>query len=193
LQEREYQRLGSARTQKADIRVLAATNRDLQAAVAQGAFRDDLYYRLAVFDIALPPLRQRRDDIPALLDAFVEDLGRSIGRRPAGITRDARDMLVAHHWPGNVRELRNVVERAAILCEGGAIETGHLPAAIVAPRTTAAAGVPKLRGIATLDAAERAMIVEALERAGHNKSKAARFLGLTRAQLRARIDKYELT
>jgi transcriptional regulator with GAF, ATPase, and Fis domain len=193
LQEREYQRVGSVRAQKADIRVLAATNRDLQAAIAQGTFRDDLYYRLAVFDIALPPLRERAEDIPELLDEFLRDIGRSIGRPPAGITAEARDKLIAYRWPGNVRELRNVVERAVILCEGGAITSEHLPVAVGAPRQQdAPADVPKLRGIATLDAAEREMIVQALERAGNNKSKAARFLGLTRAQLRSRIEKYDL-
>jgi transcriptional regulator with GAF, ATPase, and Fis domain len=119
LQEREYQRLGGAQTLKADVRVLAATNRDLRAAIAQGSFREDLYYRLAVFDIALPSLRERSEDILPLVESFLEELGRSVGRPAAGVSQEVRDKLVAYAWPGNVRELRNAIERAVILCEGG--------------------------------------------------------------------------
>ncbi|MFI4945344.1 MAG: sigma-54 interaction domain-containing protein, partial [Burkholderiales bacterium] len=119
LQEREYQRLGGAQTLKADVRVLAATNRDLRAAIAQGSFREDLYYRLAVFDIALPSLRERSEDILPLVESFLEELGRSVGRPAPGVSQEVRDKLVAYAWPGNVRELRNAIERAVILCEGG--------------------------------------------------------------------------
>jgi transcriptional regulator with GAF, ATPase, and Fis domain len=199
LQEREFQRLGGSRTLKADVRVLAATNRDLKAAIARGMFREDLYYRLAVFDIAMPPLRERRDDILVLAGAFLEEIGASVGRPAAGIADDARERLAAHSWPGNVRELRNVIERAVILSEGGFITAEHLPLAVAAQSSapvtapapfaassSAAASLP----FTTVEAAERDLIMRALTNSGQNKSKAARALGLTRAQLRSRIEKH---
>ncbi|HEV8337861.1 MAG TPA: sigma 54-interacting transcriptional regulator [Candidatus Polarisedimenticolia bacterium] len=197
LQEREYQRLGGSRTLQADVRVLAATNRDLKTAIARGNFREDLYYRLAVFDIDLPPLRDRHADIMTLAHAFLEEIGRSMGRPAAGIAREAEEKLTSYHWPGNVRELRNAIERAVILCEGGLIASEHLPLGVVAaPRRDAGDASSTSRspsGPATLEAAEREMILQALARAGNNKSKAARLLGLTRAQLRSRIEKHRLT
>jgi two-component system NtrC family response regulator len=181
----------------------------LKAAIATGGFREDLYYRLAVFDVSLPALRERPEDILMLAGAFVEELGRSIGRPAAGLSREVEDKLLAYGWPGNVRELRNAIERAMILCEGGLITSEHLPlgiagagkggAGVTAPATSPgpplAAAAPSPAGLAggTLDAAEREMILQALARAGNNKSKAARFLGLTRAQLRSRIEKHGLT
>jgi transcriptional regulator with PAS, ATPase and Fis domain len=193
LQEREYQRLGSVRTLHADVRVLAATNRDLKAAIGRGTFREDLYYRLAVFDIQLPPLRERTDDIQLLVDAFLESAARSVGRPAAGISEEARARLREYSWPGNVRELRNVIERAVILCEGGLITKEHLPLSVTAEPTAAAtASRPATLSGMTVDAAERELIVDALARSGNNKSKAARLLGLTRAQLRSRIEKHGL-
>jgi transcriptional regulator with GAF, ATPase, and Fis domain len=150
LQEREFQRLGGTRTLRADARIIAATNRDLPRAIAQGQFREDLYYRLHVFAIPLPALRDRRADVVPLSEAFLAEIGQGIGRPPAGISRDARQALVGYHWPGNVRELRNVLERAAILCDGGLITADHLalnplpigggatPAVAAAPLTMAA-------------------------------------------------------
>jgi transcriptional regulator with GAF, ATPase, and Fis domain len=205
LQEREFQRVGGTRTLKADVRVLAATNRDLKGAIARGTFREDLYYRLAVFDIVLPALRERPEDIPLLTDAFLESIGRSVGRPAAGVSDEARAELTAYGWPGNVRELRNVIERAVILCEGGLIGSAHLPLTVVsdgnsdvsgaadtAPPTAAASATPAAASAkpTTLDAAERHLIVQALAKSGNNKSKAARLLGLTRAQLRSRIEKH---
>jgi transcriptional regulator with GAF, ATPase, and Fis domain len=192
LQEREYQRLGSTRTLKADVRVLAATNRDLKASISRGTFREDLYYRLAVFDITLPPLRERTQDIPLLVDAFLESAARSVGRPAAGISAEARAKLLEYRWPGNVRELRNVVERAVILCEGGLITNEHLPLSVTSANEPAPASAPSSLSGMTVDAAERELIVDALARSGNNKSKAARLLGLTRAQLRSRIEKHGL-
>src|SRR6185503_20729951 len=120
-QEKEFQRLGGTKVMKATARVIAATNRDLTAAIERGTFREDLYYRLHVFEITLPRLRDRRDDIFPLTEAFLQDIGKSFGRPPAGISREAREILLQYHWPGNVRQLRNTLERAAILCEGGLI------------------------------------------------------------------------
>jgi transcriptional regulator with GAF, ATPase, and Fis domain len=209
LQEREYQRVGGARTLRADVRVLAATNRDLPAAIAQGAFREDLYYRLAVFDLVLPPLRERPEDIDTLVDAFVEEIGSSMGRPGGRVSAEAREKLAAYRWPGNVRELRNAIERAVILSEGATVTSEHLPLGVVAAKSSTAPAAsphelarPPRPGMArgalaqashpTLESAERAMIVDALARAGDNKSKAARLLGLTRAQLRSRLEKHGL-
>ncbi len=137
LEEREFTRLGSTRLQRADIRVIAATNRDLHAAMRRGEFREDLYYRLGVFEIALPPLRDRREDILELADSFLEEIGEMVGRPAAGISRDAKDQLVAYGWPGNVRELRNAIERAVILADGGYIRSEHLP--VTSPRQLSSA------------------------------------------------------
>jgi DNA-binding NtrC family response regulator len=185
LQEREFQRLGGTRLLRANVRVIAATNRDLHDAVTGGAFREDLYYRLRVFDIQLPSLRERTRDIPLLIEAFLLDIGRALGRPPAGLTPDAKDMLMKYSWPGNVRELRNVLERAAILCEGGPITTNHLslhdePMASSSIRTT------------DLRTSERQAIEKALRETDGNKAKTARRLGLTRTQLYVRLRKYDI-
>ena len=195
LEEREFQRLGSTRVLHADIRVIAATNRDLHAAMRRGEFREDLYYRLGVFEIALPPLRDRLDDISDLADSFLEEIGETVGRPAAGIAREARDQLLAYSWPGNVRELRNAIERAVILADGGYIRSEHLP--VTTPRTPPPTGVdsaqsPLPAGGVNLEAIERSLVVKALTAARHNKTRAAKLLGLTRAQLYSRIEKYGL-
>jgi DNA-binding NtrC family response regulator len=191
LQERELQRLGATRTLKTDARIIAATNRDLSAALARGTFREDLYYRLHVFEIRLPPLRERPEDIPPLLEAFVDEIGRQVGRPAAGVSREARDKLMTYHWPGNVRELRNAVERAVILAEGGLITSGHLPMAVEKPGAAAPPGALPPGGI-DLEGVEREYVRKALEQTGNNRSKAARLLGITRAQLYSRLEKYGL-
>ena len=199
LQEREFQRLGSTRTLKANIRVVAATNRNLHAAMGAGTFREDLYYRLHVFEIRLPPLRERKDDIIPLSEAFLQDIARAFGRPPAGISREARDGLLAYGWPGNVRELRNMLERAAIICEGGLITGEHLT--FVSPRAYERESIVKGDGQATpsggadstdLRALERAAIERALRDARHNKSQAAKMLGLSRKQLYVRLRQHGL-
>ena len=200
LEEREFMRLGSTRTQRADIRVIAATNRDLHGAMQRGEFREDLYYRLGVFEIPLPPLRERLDDIIELADTFLKEIGASVGRPAAGIARDAREQLLAYAWPGNVRELRNAIERAVILADGGFIRSEHLP--VSAPRATApgpaaaadatpGAGAFPAGGV-NLEDVERSLVVKALTQARFNKTRAAKLLGLTRAQLYSRIEKYGL-
>jgi transcriptional regulator with PAS, ATPase and Fis domain len=184
LQEREFQRLGGTRTIKANVRVIAATNRDLRKAVEHGTFREDLYYRLQVFEIMIPPLRQRGSDVLPLAEAFLQDIARSFGRPPAGLTADARRALVGHSWPGNVRELRNALERAAILCEGGLIAPQHLMLPIgrraATPETT------------DLGEVERKTIEQVMRETHGNKSRAAKRLGLTRTQLYGRLRKYGL-
>ncbi len=190
LQEREFQRLGGSRVQKADVRIIAATNRDLSAALARGLFREDLYYRLRVFEIALPPLRERKEDILPLAEAFVEEIGKTVGRPCAGISKQARDVLLAYSWPGNVRELRNAIERAIILCEGGLIAAEHLPAP--RPGNGKGAGSPALVSGQGLEDVERNLVENALKEARNNKALAARLLGITRSQLYSRIQKYGL-
>src|SRR5438270_1264496 len=206
LQEREFQRLGGTRTLKADVRVVAATNRDLKAAMTQGAFRKDLYYRLHVFAIHLPPLRERPEDILPLLEHFLSQLGPVvIGRPAAGISREAREQFLGYAWPGNVRELRNAVERALILCEGGLINPEHLPWHAESP-TRAPLPLPLPAGAAApapaagdfpahgvdLEAIERTLIEGALKRAGQNKAKAAKLLGLSRGKLYTRMERFGL-
>jgi two-component system response regulator AtoC len=194
LEEREFMRLGSTRALHADIRVIAATNRDLHAAMQRGEFREDLYYRLGVFEISLPPLRARLDDVLELADSFLAEIGETVGRPAAGISRDAREHLLTYEWPGNVRELRNAIERAVILADGGFIRSEHLP---VTPRRAGrsddhtAANLPA--GGVNLEDIERSLVVKALTQARHNKTRAAKLLGLTRAQLYSRIEKYGLT
>jgi len=195
LEEREFMRLGSTRVIHADIRVIAATNRDLHAAMQRGEFREDLYYRLGVFEIALPPLRERLDDVLELADAFLAEIGENVGRPAAGISREAREHLIAYEWPGNVRELRNAIERAVILADGGFIRSEHLP--VNAPRPSIvksddAPSGPLPAGGVNLEAIERSLVVRALTQARHNKTRAAKLLGLTRAQLYSRIEKYGL-
>ncbi|MEO8677641.1 MAG: sigma 54-interacting transcriptional regulator [Vicinamibacterales bacterium] len=193
LQEREFQRLGGTRVLKTNARIVAATNRDLRRAIADGAFREDLFYRLNVFAIALPPLRDRREDVLPLSQAFLVEFGRSLGRPPSGISRDARQLLLDYHWPGNVRELRNMLERAAILCDGGLITADHLSLSVQKPAGGAQPSSPGPAAPAgDLGSMERGMIEKALQKHRFNKSKAAAELGLTRAQLYVRLKRHGL-
>jgi transcriptional regulator with PAS, ATPase and Fis domain len=182
VEEREYRRLGGTRLEKADVRIIAASNRDLADAVERGTFREDLLYRLQVFDILLPPLRDRLSDVPLLAEQFLADCARTMHRRIPELRDDARDALLAHDWPGNVRELRNVLERAVILSEGD-IECRHLSLR------------PKMRAVSQpsdLSTVERGTIERVLHETNWNKSRAARRLGLTRAELYGRLKRYGL-
>jgi DNA-binding NtrC family response regulator len=184
LQEREFQRLGATRSIKANVRVIAATNRDLRKAVERGTFREDLFYRLQVFDIPIAPLRDRRADILPLAEAFLQEIAPSLGRPPAALAGDARQALMRHDWPGNVRELRNALERASILSEGGPIEASHL-----ALRPSCA---PARVETTNLKVAERDTISQVLRQCRWNKAQAALRLGLTRTQLYVRMRRYGL-
>ena len=206
LEEREFQRLGGTRTLHADVRLIAATNRDLLAAMTNGRFREDLFYRLNVFEIHVPALRERPRDILALAELFLEELGPTTGRPAAGISRDAREWILAYPWPGNVRELRNAIERAILLCDGGLITREHLPAAVGRPQEARRArssngsmdsptpdpATPFPAGGVDLADVERNFVEQALKQARGNKTKASELLGLTRAQLYSRIEKYGL-
>jgi len=182
LQEQEFERVGSSKTLKVDVRVVAATNRDLRKAVASGAFREDLFYRLQVFDIAIAPLRERADDILPLSEAILEELGRSFGQPPAALTCDARQALVRYDWPGNIRELRNALERATIRCEGSLIDASHL--------ALQPAAKPRGGMVSDLRNLERDTIITVLQECLWNKAQAAKRLGLSRTQLYGRMGKY---
>ncbi len=181
LQEREFERLGSNKTQQTDVRVIAATNVDLRAALEQGTFREDLYYRLNVVPMNIPPLRERKDDIPYLVEHFAKKFN-------GEISEGAMERLVSYHWPGNVRELENVIERSVLLAKGPMVEADDMKIESgigrAKPAFTTDAFLPE--GM-TLDQYEQSIIREALKRANGNKSQAARLLGLTRNALRYRL------
>jgi two-component system response regulator HydG len=197
LQEREFQRVGGTVTLRADVRLIAATNRELDKEVAGGRFRDDLYYRLNVFAIHLPALRDRGDDVLLLADRFVSDLGARMAKGDVGLSRDAREALLRHHWPGNIRELQNAVERALIVSDGGLLTAAQLGIGQATPRGEAA---PRTRPIPVTDAAparplaeiERQVVHDALRESKGNKSRAAAQLGLTRSQLYTRLKRHGL-
>ncbi|HXA66881.1 MAG TPA: sigma-54 dependent transcriptional regulator [Bryobacteraceae bacterium] len=187
LQEREFERLGSNKTRHIDVRVLAATNVDLRAALEQGTFREDLYYRLNVLPINIPPLRERKEDIPFLADHFVKKLRKDLGTAAQSISDSAIQRLLEYHWPGNVRELENVIERSMVLATNSILEADDIKLDL-APKPRIAAGTDGFlpEGM-TLDDFERSIIREALHRTNGNKSQAARLLGLTRNALRYRL------
>ena len=188
LQEREFERLGGTRTVKVDVRLIAATNRDLREALEQGTFREDLYYRLNVVPIDIAPLRQRKEDIPDLVNLFISRFAGDSGKQVKSISPDAMQILVNYHWPGNVRELQNIIERACALAKGTVIEPEdiHLD---VRPSKAANGSSGFLPDGMTLEHWEDEMIREALRRANGNKSQAARLLGLSRNALRYRLSK----
>jgi len=193
LQEREFERLGGTRTVKVDVRLVAATNRDLRAALEEGTFREDLYYRLNVVPINIPPLREHKEDIPALTELFVKKYAAGSGKKIESVSPAALERLTRFHWPGNVRELENVIERAVALSPGPVIQPGDImiddPAERTPARGSAGAGGEFLPEGMTLEQWEDEMIREAMRRAGGNKSQAARLLGLSRNALRYRLSK----
>src|SRR5947209_1224183 len=197
IQERQYQRVGGTATLSADVRLVTATNHDLEQAVVDGRFRDDLYYRLAVFRVHLPALRERMADVLMLADHFLSEFAGRMGRSEADLSAEARDLLLAHPWPGNIRELQNAIERALILTDGGLISAAHLGIAEPAPTAAvslsgpaAAPGPPPV--IQSLAEIEKQAILEALRRAKGNKSRAAAALGLGRTQLYTRLRRFGL-
>jgi Nif-specific regulatory protein len=190
LQFREFERLGGTETLKADVRLIAATNKNIEQAVAVGTFREDLYYRLNVFTITLPPLRDRCADVPALAEYFLEKYAGEHRRRVRRIASGALDVLCEYAWPGNVRELENAIERAVVACEGFVIEQRHLPKTI---RTTAAGKLERKLSLAeAVERLERQLIEDALRESQGNLARASRALGTTERVLRYKVDKYQL-
>ncbi|HET9623865.1 MAG TPA: sigma-54 dependent transcriptional regulator [Kofleriaceae bacterium] len=186
LQDRTFTRLGSVQPRRADVRIVAATNRDLAAAVKEGTFREDLYYRLAVFPIVIPPLRDRPEDVRATVHALLA--ARGLG--PDRVTDGALDLLAAHAWPGNVRELENALSRALVLAGAAPITAEHLPGWLVGARPPTSDSILDDLLVAnfSLDALERDLIHHALVKAGGNKTAAARLLGITRRRLYSRLE-----
>ncbi|MGE5647080.1 MAG: sigma-54 interaction domain-containing protein [Acidobacteriota bacterium] len=196
LEESSFRRLGGLKDIHVDVRFIAATNKNLREAVKEGAFRQDLYFRLNVIQIVIPPLRERAEDIPPLLAFFIEHYNHKFKRHIEGATPEAMDLLMTHDWPGNVRELRNAIERAMILEESGLITPASLPIAIARsePRAFPVAGpAPQIpeNGLSLVDN-ERQLLVKALEKTSGNQTQAARLLSITRDTLRYKMKKYNL-
>jgi transcriptional regulator with PAS, ATPase and Fis domain len=190
LQERSFRRLGGRVEQSVDIRVIAATNADPAAAVRKGALREDLYYRLNVVGIHLPPLRERKADLPLLIDSFVREFSLQNARSVAGLTPAARRVLEDYAWPGNVRELRNVIERATIMTTGRLIDVGDLPP--LGRTLPSASGGERLEPGMTVDDVERRLIMLTLEHTGNNKTRAADLLGISLKTLHNKLNRFRL-
>jgi len=195
LEERKLRRLGARTEQDVDVRVLAATNRDPADAVAEGHLRPDLFYRLSVFNIVMPPLRQHLEDVPAMAEAMLSEMNLKHSRRVSGVAASMLDRLTTYDWPGNARELRNTIERAVILCPDGApLDAGHLPPGFGKAQTSAAsaldAGVLSIRVGSTVDEAERLLILRTLDATGQNKTRAAEILGVSLKTLHNKLKEY---
>jgi DNA-binding NtrC family response regulator len=195
LEERKLRRLGARTEQDVDVRVLAATNRDPAQAVTEGRFRADLYYRLNVFNIHMPPLRDHMEDLPDMAEAMLGQMNQKHGRRVSGVAPSMLDRMMAYNWPGNARELRNAIERAVILCPDGApLDAGHLPPGFGKGQTAAVqafdTSVMPLHVGTTVDEAERMLILRTLEATGQNKTRAAEILGVSLKTLHNKLKEY---
>ena len=192
LQEREFERVGSSQTLKADVRVIAATNRNLEEAIRKGTFREDLYYRLNVVTLSLPPLRERKEDIPPLIEHFLKKYSRENQKPVVSLSKEAKDLLMNYHYPGNIRELENIMERAVVLSRGDSITTQEMPLNLreskVEDLMKEAAGGRSLRE--TLEEIERLRITQALEKSHGVQTKAAEELGISERVLRYKMKKY---
>jgi DNA-binding NtrC family response regulator len=195
LEERKLRRIGGRTEQDVDVRVLAATNRDPADAIARGELRSDLFYRLNVFHIDLPPLREHIEDLPAMADAMVSEMNQKHGRKVSGVGQSILDRMIAYDWPGNARELRNSIERAVILCPDGApLDAGHLPPTFGRSQAQSApvfdASIVAIRVGTTVDEAERLLILRTLESTGQNKTRAAEILGVSLKTLHNKLKEY---
>jgi Nif-specific regulatory protein len=188
LQEREFERLGGTETIKANIRLIAATNKDLEKAIAGGDVREDLYYRLNVFSIFVPPLRERKADVLLLADHLLEKFSREHGKKIKRISTPAIDMLASYHWPGNVRELANAIERAVVVCDAQVVHAYHLPPTL---QTAEASGTGQTASLKeALEAVEKDVLQDALKSARGNRAKAARLLATTERIFNYRVRKF---
>ena len=177
IQAREFERLGGTKTIRANVRLITATHKDVETAIRDGSFREDLYYRLNVFAIFLPPLRERKPDLLLLADHFLEKASLAHGKHIKRISTPAIDMLMAYHWPGNVRELENAIERAVVVCDGQVVHAHHLPPTL---QTAASSGTAMSLSLEdAINAYEKDLIQDALKTARGNRAKAARLLNTT--------------
>jgi Nif-specific regulatory protein len=190
LQEREIERVGSSKPISIDVRVIAATNRDLEHAMAENKFREDLFYRLNVFPIHIPPLRERKSDIPLLVDHFIEKYNQRHSKQVKRISTSAINLLMSYHWPGNIRELENTIERAVLIASEGVIMAHHLPPTLQSAQSSKTEIYTNLQE--RLDQIEKEMILDALKSTNGNYSKAAKLLGITERMMGLRIQKYGL-
>jgi transcriptional regulator with PAS, ATPase and Fis domain len=191
LQERSFRRLGGRTEQSVDVRVLAATNVNPLDAVEKGKLREDLFYRLNVFTITLPPLRERKEDLPLLTQAFLNEFNKQNSKKVAGVDQDVMRAFEQHNWPGNVRELRNVMERAVILATGELIELKHLPPSLTASRPSSQLTLEIPAGT-TVEEAERRLILMTLEHTNDNKTRAAEILGISLKTLHNKLNRYRI-
>src|SRR6266542_1275927 len=193
LQEHKIRRVGGTHEINVDVRVIAATNRDLRAMVADGRFRDDLYYRINVLSVDVPPLRERRDDIPVLIDFFLKKHTRNTSRLVRGLTSETRKLMLDYSWPGNVRQLESAIERAILLCEGDQITIEDLPLEVRQESRPTVQGAFKLppEGI-NFEDVERDLLIQAMEQTDYNITKAAKLLGLTFRTLQYRLEKFAI-
>ncbi|MDA8098696.1 MAG: sigma-54 dependent transcriptional regulator [Nitrospiraceae bacterium] len=194
LQEKEFERLGGNETISADVRLIAATNRDLELAMREGKFREDLYYRLNVVSVSIPPLRDRKEDVPALMEHFIGKYASANRKKLSGVTAEARDRLMRYSYPGNVRELENIIERAVVLSKGGYITVNDLPLHIRMDGSEEKICVKKTGSSLneTLDTVERGLILEALKESGGVQTRAALRLGISERMLRYKLKKYRI-
>ncbi len=194
LEDRRYRRLGSKIETPIDVRVLAATNKDPETAVADGHLRGDLFYRLNVFNVHMPPLRDHKDDLPAIVERMIAEMNEKHGRHIKGMDAELHDRLMAYDWPGNVRELRNTIERAVILCGSDELQVKHLPSGFGNRSSRSAAEVPanavQVEVGTTVDEAERMLILKTLESTRNNKTKAAEILGISLKTLHNKLKEY---
>jgi two-component system NtrC family response regulator len=194
LQEKEFERVGGNETIRIDVRLIAATNRDLEKAMKDGSFREDLYYRLNVVAVTIPPLRERKEDIPALMEHFLRKYSKENSKNFAGVTAEARDLLMRYHYPGNVRELENIIERAVVLAKGETITTADIPLHLQSVESEEKICVAKRDGSLTdtLDTLERGIIMDALKSAGGVQTRAAEKLGISERVLRYKLKKFKI-
>ncbi len=188
LQEREFERLGGTETIKVNVRLIAATNKDLETAIAERSFREDLFYRINVFTIFVPPLRERKTDLMLLADHFLEKYGQEHGKNIKRISTPAIDMLMSYHWPGNVRELENTIERAVLVCDGNVIHGHHLPPTL---QTAEASDTQMSLSLSeAIEQYEKDLLLDALKSSRGNRSKAARLLSSTERIVNYKVRKF---
>jgi transcriptional regulator with GAF, ATPase, and Fis domain len=195
LQEKEFERVGSNQTIKVDVRMIAATNRNLEEAIRRGTFREDLYYRLNVVTISLPPLRERKEDIPPLLDHFLRKYSRENNRETVALSKEAKERLMNYHYPGNIRELENIIERAVILCRGNTVTTQDLPLNLQESEGEESLKRARESGRSlpeVLEEIEKHRITQALQKSGGVQTKAADELGISERVLRYKMKKHKL-